>query len=392
MSLVKPGRTRVRLPRLAAVALGAVCLAAADAQARSTLYGGGTLYSGGQAMIDTVRASGFNTVVLWTIHVRANGDLVFNDQLVVSNGTYVGSPAWPGLLQRLRQAPTSVERIEIGVGSAGPDDWRVIHDLITAQGTGMNSILFRNFAALKAATGADAINDDDEQHFHVASTVQFAQMAGTLGYRFAIVPYNNMTFWRSVKTSLGTLLDRAYVQCYAGGTGNNPATWASQLGMPVEPGLWAKHGSGCTAGDSPAVFQSKLTAWRQSAGIPGGFLWHNEDIVNCPSGGSHAQYAKAINDATGGGGNGGVVFFQNSNFGGVSGQPLAKGSYTRAQLEAAGVPNDWASSARIPPGWRVTVFEHNNFTGTQWTLTADTPSFRNLLPSANDLMSSCRIE
>jgi hypothetical protein len=91
-------------------------------------------------------------------------------------------------------------------------------------------------------------------------------------------------------------------------------------------------------------------------------------------------------------GGGDVVFFQHSNFGGIASQGLAPGNYTLAQLQAKGVQNDWVSSARVPAGRTVTVFQHDNFTGTSWTLTSDTPSFSALTPNANDQMSSARIQ
>jgi Peptidase inhibitor family I36 len=92
------------------------------------------------------------------------------------------------------------------------------------------------------------------------------------------------------------------------------------------------------------------------------------------------------------GGSSGVVFYQDSNFGGAAGQPLAKGSYTLSQLQAKGVANDWASSVKIPSGWTVTLYQHDNFGGTAWTLTSDSASLGALSPSANDQLSSCKVQ
>ncbi|MDQ1654706.1 MAG: hypothetical protein QOI35_3906 [Cryptosporangiaceae bacterium] len=294
----------VNLPS-AATATTAKSAVAPLAGGRSAIYGGGPFYTGGQAVMNTLRSSGFTTVVLWTIHVRANGDLVFNDIPVVSNGQYTGDSGWPGRLATLKQAPTSVNRIEIGIGSWGVDDWGTIHSLITSQGTGTGSILYRNFKALLTATGADAINNDDETHYDVASTVSFGKMATAVGYKnFALAPYTNSGFWASVKSGLGSVVDRAYLQEYAGGAGNNPSTWNQALGMTVDPGLWGRNGSGCSAGDSPSTVQSKMTSWHSSAGIQGGFLWLFDDIQACTSQGTAADYAAAINNATGGGSTG----------------------------------------------------------------------------------------
>jgi hypothetical protein len=88
----------------------------------------------------------------------------------------------------------------------------------------------------------------------------------------------------------------------------------------------------------------------------------------------------------------GVVFFQDIQFGGAASQPLARGDYTLSQLQARGMQNDWASSVRVPSGFTVIMFQHDNFTGTSWTLTSDTPNFVTLSPNANDQVSSVRIQ
>lgn len=99
----------------------------------------------------------------------------------------------------------------------------------------------------------------------------------------------------------------------------------------------------------------------------------------------------AANGITGGG----VIFFQDVNYGGSSGRALSKGRYTLSQLQSAGVQNDWASSCKIPIGWKVTVYQHDNFSGTSWTLYADPSGGQCNFPGysgLNDSMSSCVIE
>ena len=83
----------------------------------------------------------------------------------------------------------------------------------------------------------------------------------------------------------------------------------------------------------------------------------------------------------------GAVFYADGGYGGL-GISLNAGSYTLAQLNAAGIPNDWMSSLKVPGGWTVEVYQNSDFTGTMWKFTADTP----LLPQdANDQMSSVKI-
>ncbi len=86
---------------------------------------------------------------------------------------------------------------------------------------------------------------------------------------------------------------------------------------------------------------------------------------------------------------GGVIFYQNSNYSGTASQVFAKGTYTLAQLMAKGVSNDWMSSLRVPSGWTVIVYQHDNFGGTAWTFTADTSYVGS---ACNDQMSSVKIQ
>ena len=267
--------------------------------AASAVFGGGPFYSGGVSVMDTLRASGFTTVVLWCIHVdSASGDLILNDQLVVANGGYVGNAAWPAQLGTLKVAPTSVNRIEVSVGSWGVNDFLSIQSLLNSQGTNSSSILYRNFQALKTATGADAIDFDDETLYDVVTTVQFGRMLSSLGYKVTLCPYTNPGFWQSVYNQLGSIVDVVYLQCYAGGTGNNPTSWNSYFpGLNVSPGLWCCNGTGCTSGDNPASVAATMRGWKTTANIPGGFMWLYDDMQSCASQGTPAAYAYAINEA-----------------------------------------------------------------------------------------------
>ena len=91
-------------------------------------------------------------------------------------------------------------------------------------------------------------------------------------------------------------------------------------------------------------------------------------------------------------GGSGVSFYQDINYGGTATQAIPKGNYTLAQLQGYGFVNDWASSVKIPSGWKVIMYANDNFTGTSWTLTGNTANFVNLAPNANDVVSSVKIQ
>ncbi len=86
----------------------------------------------------------------------------------------------------------------------------------------------------------------------------------------------------------------------------------------------------------------------------------------------------------------GVTFYIDINYSGGSSAVLGAGNYTLSQLVADGMPNDAASSCHVPAGWTAVVYQNDNYGGTSWTLTSDTPNFT-AYSGLNDNMSSCKI-
>ena len=80
-----------------------------------------------------------------------------------------------------------------------------------------------------------------------------------------------------------------------------------------------------------------------------------------------------------------AVIFQHGSYGGAS-QTLGLGSYDIADLK---VGNDQVSSLKVPPGLRVTLYEHANFRGNRWSFTEDTPWVGD---AANDRTSGVVVE
>ena len=251
------------------------------------------------AKLTELRNSGYDTLILFTIHVSASGNLNFNSgaNTLASGGAYTGDAGWPGVLATLKTPPTSVNRIEICVGAWGSSAFTNIQNLINTQGTNTDSILYRNFLALKNATGIDAVNLDDESLYDVNSTVQFSRMLASMGYKVTLVPYTRRTtYWQPVYNALGSnIVDRVYVQCYAGGAGNVSImpTWVSTFpGAKVFPGMWGNAVD--PAGSTASEVESQMVAWHKSAGVQGGFMWIYEPISADTSSGTPADYANAI--------------------------------------------------------------------------------------------------
>jgi hypothetical protein len=256
------------------------------------------------------------TVVAWSVHVNPNGDLVFNDPTIVSNGAYVGGAAWPIAMASLKQDPTSIQRLIFSVGAGGVEDFHHIQQLIHEQGTGPNSILYRNFAALKSAIPViDAIDFDDEDLWDSDTTVPFAEMLHGLGYEVTFCPYVKIEFWVDCLQRLNgaspNLVTAFNLQCYAGGAGNDPGEWIDAIKNAmgpefpaarfVRPGLWcANSPPSCSEGQCPDSIQATFVGWRD-LGISGGWIWLLDDVVKCRDSGScsgqlmgTAAYAQAI--------------------------------------------------------------------------------------------------
>ncbi|PKV50190.1 putative secreted protein (Por secretion system target) [Aquimarina sp. MAR_2010_214] len=66
---------------------------------------------------------------------------------------------------------------------------------------------------------------------------------------------------------------------------------------------------------------------------------------------------------------------------------LSEGSYTKAQLEALGMPNDKVSSLRVKPGYKATLYWDDNFKGASLVKTSDDSCLNND-GSWNDKMTS----
>jgi len=64
-----------------------------------------------------------------------------------------------------------------------------------------------------------------------------------------------------------------------------------------------------------------------------------------------------------------VIVYQDADYQGAS-QELSEGSYDIDSLEFG---NDQLSSLKVPPGFKVTLYEHANFEGRSISFTEDTP-------------------
>jgi len=258
------------------------------------IFGGGPFYKNASKNIMEIENSGFTEAIVWSIEVSSTGDLNFNGEFpLTSGGVYVGNQThsdFPGNMALLKQG--TVKRVTFSIGSSNFGDWQDITTLVESQGTGPNSILYKDFAALKAAIPAlDAIDFDDENSFNSPTTIAFGVMLGQLGYHVAPDAFDMSSYWTNVVAQINAqapgTVDGVHLQAYAGGMGNNPCVGWNFGTVPVWPGLWDQD-------DTPSQVQSIMSGWHSQCGINGGFMWLYDDFVGT---GLAAQYAAAINNA-----------------------------------------------------------------------------------------------
>jgi len=85
-----------------------------------------------------------------------------------------------------------------------------------------------------------------------------------------------------------------------------------------------------------------------------------------------------------------VTVYKDCNYGGYS-AGLNVGDYTTSQLSGLGVLNNDVSSLKITEGYKVILYDGDNFTGASITLTADNSCLVNASSNWNDITSSIQV-
>ena len=248
-----------------------------------SILGGGPVYKHIPANITELQKSGFNELIVWSVEVNKTGDLNLNGEFpLTSAGAYVGNqtyPNFPADLATIRQG--TVKRVTLSIGSSNYGDWEDIKALVDKQGTGPDSILYKDFAALKAALPVDAVDFDDENGYDPSSTTKFAVMLGKLGYHVTMDPYTNNSYWISVVSRINAALpgtvDGVHLQTYAGGEGNTPCSGWDFGAVPVFPGISDQ--SSAPPYLTPMQTLAQMQSWHTQCGITGGWVWIFDQIA-----------------------------------------------------------------------------------------------------------------
>jgi hypothetical protein len=197
------------------------------------IFASGAIGFGGQPAINDLLSAGYNTVIVWSVHVDCDGTLYLNDNKVVAGGTYCGAFPFnlPNRLAQLRRA-----RIEVifSVGAGGTSDFTNIGNLLNGQPASQGNPIYDNFKALKDAMKTadggdiDAIDFDNEDNMTADVMVNFGITLANIGYAnvtFCPFDYGDKDVWSDTMKGLVSAKGSAFVnaihlQVYSGGRGN----------------------------------------------------------------------------------------------------------------------------------------------------------------------------
>lgn len=281
-------------------------------------YGEGCMYppTATQALgttIQQIQASGLTTVILGLMHIgrdydisppQITGDLYFNNTLVFSQGAYVGDPDWinPTSTDNINQLiGGSVTQVEMSVGGGGVMDFETLQRIYQDNNNSFaGTNVQQNFVALKQVLPVVSIIDMDcEETYDQASFVAFCQMLVAIGFKITFCPYTNTDFWTDSLVALNTSNPGSVVwwnlQCYDGGTGNDPQRWARAITQSI-PGF--NTNGYILAGDwtnqGPAAMQHLMSKFAKESSVGGGFIWTIDNTISTGGTSTLASYVSAI--------------------------------------------------------------------------------------------------
>ena len=370
------------------VCLLSVCAGSFAQDEVSGVYVGGHIRRERPNTITKLRYSGFTYVILFNVHVDKDGTLMTDGETIVKNGEYVfmnTQKYYQTDVRNLKTQPTSISRIDICIGGWGNDSYTNIKNLVNKEGVGENSILYRNFKALKEALPEiDAVNNDIEQDYDVNTSAKFHIMMYKLGYKTTLAPYTNKSYWTQlcskIRAEYPDAVDRVMIQCYDGGASNNPLDWNFT-------GVSNRHAGRTNYQTSMEKSIEQMEKWYKSKAAVGGFVWvYNDETwdLNAWASAMNRTFKAVTTDEKD------VVLrcYSENNMGGYQ-VNFPEGKFSQADLARYGLAANDLSSIELADGYRVKLYTGNKNTGTYRTFQAT----QTKLPAGyNDKICSITIE
>ena len=363
---------KIVLLAFAFVVAFADALAQSEYREVSGIYCGGHIRRGRPNTITKLRNSGFTYVILFNVDVKPDGTLTTDGDTICYRGEYVfqkTNPYYQQDIANLKTEPTSITRVEICIGGWGNGSYGNIRNLINSSGTGSNTMLYKNFRALKEAVPEiDAVNNDTEQDYDADSAAKFHLMMYRLGYKTTFAPYTAYNYWTSLNDKIRAqepdAVDRVMVQCYDGGAYNlnQVGAWNFTGVSERHPGL-LDYSNDWSVERNLAQFQS----WKDEGVATGGFVWlYNDgydetwDLNGWAAGLNRIYGAVTVPEEE-------VVvrIYSEKNFGGYC-VGLPPGEYCQGDLAVYGMKAKDISSVEIVDDcYQIRLFTSTNCTGSR---------------------------
>jgi len=279
-------------------------------QYKVALYGQGLFDSNDNrknvSQANELADSGFNTLMLFSLHVHEQGQLYWGDHSIAERGqiTYrwkdEQQPSLPQLLARLREGGFTT--IQFSIGSADAADWAHIEQLLASQ-SGRQE-LQRNFAAVAQWLSLDGFDFDCEEEVSDATIVTMTGILAQVGRRNIITygVYGDQQRWLTrlqmvYATNGRQLVDWWNLQLYAGGGGNDPADWIKMLENSSEPigvddrAAFIVPGLATDENGGPSGICDRLHDYA-ALRLTGAFVWNSGGVLE--SSGSAREYGTAV--------------------------------------------------------------------------------------------------
>jgi hypothetical protein len=283
-----------------------------------------------QEVANELATSGFTSIMLWTVGVvYPGGDVYFNgtpdsqplSPRLASNGSWdpdgYYSSYLPDCLSTLKGSG-QVKQVLFSIGCGAGTDWANISKLLGSDP--QSSVIVQNLLAIHDNLDIDGYDFDDEEVPLEATGGAITTLTGILakaGMTVTWCPYTNLSTWASLLSDVYTannntqLVSWWNLQCYAGGTGNQPMEWANAItstaGQPT--GLDAAQAQAFVIPgyDPPTAFGIALSSLSGAnpfsqgstdSPLPGAFLWQAPSIFG--AGLKATAFPTVIMEATGG--------------------------------------------------------------------------------------------
>jgi hypothetical protein len=282
------------------------------------------LYPGNDTTYRLLKGSGFNTILLSSFYIHADGDLYSGDshQPIIHQGKWVGDASYVKRVRDLKKN-SSVSRIEIlleGRWYGQPPntfdfirDWydpaKAVPGIVT--GTGKQSTLYNIIKVLKEVLAADAFCIDDESVYDSPSIIAMGKVAADLNMHMTLCPFRRNKYWTEIlEASDKNVVDALYLQCYDGGIRNEIKDWVagSAFTQPIYP-IFMVRGSFSTCdthkgSKSVAEISKQLRGFKKDyPAMSGAAIWQMEDLksfvtlgcaIKKPSSGSATSVAEFL--------------------------------------------------------------------------------------------------